>query len=396
MNHAEQVVQIQKLFRFLDESSTSLAAGFYRNDVSDYTCENQAQLENEVLFRRSPLLVGLSDEVRNPGDYLTDDFSGVPVLVVRDVDGRVNAFMNVCRHRGSRLVDGCGSDKRRFSCPYHAWTYGLDGALQSIPYDSAFTEVDRATHGLRTLPVIEKYGMIWVVPAPESPLNIDEHLAGMAEDLETFAFGNYSHYETRVLHADLNWKLVIDTFLETYHLNVLHKRTIAPILHSNLATFDAMEKNLRMIAARKSIAVLRETPEAEWDLIEHSAIVYVLFPNTVLVQQGDHLETWRVYPDGGPNKSRMHVSLYTPEPAVTDSAKRYWDKNMDLLLATVQNEDFPLATNAQKDFHCGAQETITFGRNEPALTHFHTCIREALRGAEKERGSTADYTQGAE
>lgn len=382
MKHAEQVAQTRKLFRYLDEKSTSLAEDCYRNNVSDYTCEHQARLEQELLFRRYPLLVGLSDEIREPGDYLTDDFSGVPLLVTRDADGQVKAFMNVCRHRGSRLVVGRGGGKGNFTCPYHAWCYGLDGSLRAIPFDSAFTDVDRATHGLRALPVIEKYGMVWVMPTPESPLNLDEHLAEATEDLEAFDFGTYSHFETRTLHANLNWKLVIDTFLETYHLSVLHKLTIAPILHSNLATFDAMGNNLRMIGARKTISTLRESPEAEWDLVKHSAIVYVLFPNTVMVQQGDHLETWRVYPDGGPNKSKMHVSLYTPEPSVTEKAKAYWDKNMKLLMATVQEEDFPLAENAQKDFYSGAQDAITFGRNEPALAHFHTRIRAVLDGTD--------------
>lgn len=378
MKHAEQVTQIQKLFDYLDKKSTSLSEECYRNYVSDYICEDQARLEQDVLFRRYPLLVALSDEIRQPGDYLVDDYSGVPVLVTRDSDGQIKAFINVCRHRGSRLVVGRGSGKGNFTCPYHAWCYGLDGSLRSIPCGSAFADVDRATHGLRALPVVEEYGMVWVIPSAHSPLNLHEHLGEMSEDLETFDFDSYHHFETRTLHANLNWKLVVDTFLETYHLSVLHKNTIAPILHSNLATFDAMGNNLRMIAARKSISVLRDSPQSEWDLIKHSAIVYVLFPNTVIVQQGDHLETWRVYPDGGPDKSKMHVSLYTPEPAVTEKAKAYWDKNMDLLMATVQDEDFPLAENAQKDFHSGAQDAITFGRNEPALAHFHTRIRKAL------------------
>ncbi|MEQ8281390.1 MAG: SRPBCC family protein, partial [Parvibaculum sp.] len=188
----------------------------------------------------------------------------------------------------------------------------------------------------------------------------------------------YSHYETRVLRARLNWKLVIDTFLETYHLSTLHKNTIAPILHSNLGTFDGMARNLRMIGARKTIDALRQRPESEWDLIRHSALVYVLFPNTVFIMQGDHLETWRVYPGDSVDESKMHVSLYTPEPAVTDKARKYWTKNMDLLMATVQQEDFPLAENIQRDFHSGAQDFVTFGANEPALAHFHKSVKKTL------------------
>jgi phenylpropionate dioxygenase-like ring-hydroxylating dioxygenase large terminal subunit len=378
MKHKTQVEQIHKIFRYLDTGTTSMAEAVYDNDVSDYTCAQQADRECEILFRRNPLLIGLSCEIPRPGDYMTDDFSGVPILVVRDDNGRVNALVNVCRHRGARVINGCGSGKGAFSCPYHAWTYDRKGRIKSIPFEQGFDGINKRENSLRPLPVAEKYGMIWVKPAPSETLEIDDHLSQMADDLAAFDLDGYSHYETRVLRQQLNWKLVIDTFMETYHLNVLHKNTIAPILHSNLGTFDAMGNNLRMIGARRTIDMLRDRPEAAWDLVEHSALVYLLFPNTVFIMQGDHLETWRVYPDGGPDASKMHVSLYTPEPTVTEKAKKYWDKNMDLLMATVLEEDFPLAENIQRDFRSGAQDAITFGRHEPALAHFHRAVKQAL------------------
>ncbi|MBP6012720.1 MAG: Rieske 2Fe-2S domain-containing protein [Alphaproteobacteria bacterium] len=378
MKHDAQVEQARKLFRHLDDGTTAAGESVYRNPVSDYTCARQAAREREVLFRQYPLLLGLSCELARPGDYVTDDFSGVPILAVRDDDGRVNAFVNVCRHRGARVAQGCGSGKASFSCPYHGWTYDRKGSLRAIPYEQGFAGVDKATHGLRRLPVAEKHGMVWVAPLPSAEIDIDRHLDAMGGDLAAFGLEEYSHYETRVLKAQLNWKLVIDTFLETYHLSVLHKNTIAPILHSNLATFDAMGRNLRMIGARRSIDTLRAKPEAEWDLVRHSALVYVLFPNTVFIMQGDHLETWRVYPGEGVDDSKMHVSLYTPEPAATDKARAYWDRNMQLLMDTVQKEDFPLAADIQRDFHSGAQDVITYGRHEPALTHFHRTLTAAI------------------
>jgi len=378
MKHEVQVEQLRKIFGYLDAGETAMGDAVYRHHVSDYTSPDQAGREREMLFRHEPLLIGLSCELPNPGDYVTDDFSGVPILVVRNEAGQVNAFINVCRHRGARVASGCGSGKTVFSCPYHAWTYDRSGRVRAIPFEQGFESVDKTSNGLRPLPVVEKYGMIWVMPTPGGSIDIDGHLAGMADDLVAFGLASYSHYETRVLRARLNWKLVIDTFLETYHLSTLHKNTIAPILHSNLGTFDGMARNLRMIGARKTIDALRQRPESEWDLVRHSALVYVLFPNTVFIMQGDHLETWRVYPGDSVDESKMHVSLYTPEPAVTDKARKYWTKNMDLLMATVQQEDFPLAENIQRDFHSGAQDFVTFGANEPALAYFHRSIKKTL------------------
>ena len=378
MRHEEQVEQAKKLLEFIASGTTSLAASVYRNDVSGYTCALRAEREREVLFGTTPLLIGLSCEMPASGDYLTDDFSGVPILVVRTDNGTVNAFVNVCSHRGARLVRGRGCNKSRITCPYHAWSYEQSGALRSIPHESGFTGIDKSEHGLRSLAVVEKHGLIWVVPTPDAPMDIDLHLGRLSEDLEAFSLADYHHYETRTLRVDMNWKLVVDTFLETYHLDALHRKTIAPILHGNTATFDAMGQNLRMIGARRTIESLRAEPEAQWDLVKHSAMVYVIFPNTVFIMQGDHLETWRVYPDGGADRAKMHVSLYTPVAASTESAKRYWDKNMDLLMSTVREEDFPLGVNIQKDFRVGTRKSVLYGRNEPALAHFHSMIKEAL------------------
>ncbi len=152
MEHATQVAQIRRIFAYMDSQTTTMADDVYLNDVTDYTCADQLAVERRKLFRDHPLLVGLGCQVRQAGDYLTDDFSGVPILVVRADSGELNAFMNVCRHRGTKLVDGCGSVRKTFNCPYHAWSYDRDGRLVSIPQASGFDQVDRAEYGLRRLP----------------------------------------------------------------------------------------------------------------------------------------------------------------------------------------------------------------------------------------------------
>ena len=381
MDQGCQVAQLRQLLHYLDTRTTAMADSEYRNPVSDYTCRKQLVAERETLFRRHPLLMGLGAEIPAPGDFLTDDFTGVPILVVRGEDGVVRGFLNVCRHRGSRVADGRGS-RKRFVCPYHAWTYGSDGQLLRIPHDEGFPGVDRACHGLTPVPVVEKYGLVWAATSPGAEFDIDESLEGAEGDLASFDLGRYSLYETRVLEQKMNWKLVIDTFLETYHIRVLHPETLDWLIHSNVGTFDAFGRNSRSIYVRRSVEELRSVPESDWDLVHHTAIVYVLFPNTVFIMQQDHLETWRVYPVGDdPDRARMYVQLYTPEPALTESAKRHWDRNMDLLMSIVQEEDFPNGENIQRSFYSGAQEYVTYGRNEPALGHYHESIKRVLARA---------------
>jgi phenylpropionate dioxygenase-like ring-hydroxylating dioxygenase large terminal subunit len=379
MERHEQIKQARKLLTYLQSRTTAMADGVYRNPVTDYTCSRQLAHEREIFFKRGPLFIGLSCLLPAAGAYLTHDYSGVPLLLVRQADGSLRAFLNVCRHRGARLVNGAGNGARDLSCPYHGWCYGLDGKLLARPDERSFAEIDKTMRGLRELAVVERFGMVWVGPTPDRQFDINTCLSGLERDLAAYGLESYHHYETRVLRRRINWKIVVDTFLETYHLSALHPSTVSPILHSNLGTFDAFGRNLRLIAARRTIDELRELPESAWNLIPYSAVIYVLFPNNVFVMQGDHLETWHVYPAGdNPDESVMYASLYTPEPATTESARRHWDRNMDLLMATVEKEDFPLSEGMQRGFYSGAQEDVLFGRNEPSLQHFHKSVMAAL------------------
>lgn len=378
MNHEDQVAIGKRLLRYLDEKTTAMADDVYANGVSDYICPKQAASEKEKFFRNGPINIGLSCLVPNAGDFMTHDHTGVPILLVRRQDGSLGAYLNVCRHRGARVAEGRGNAKL-FACPYHAWSYDTEGRLRGRPDDRSFAGFEKESIGLRPLPVVEKYGMIWVVSAPDASFDIDTLLGGVQHDLAEFRLGGWHHYETRELTRKLNWKIVVDTFLETYHLQYLHTNTVSPILHSNTATFDAFGPSLRMVAARRTIDKLRTIPPEEWNVIPLLAGIYVLFPNTVFIMQGDHVETWHVYPSGdGVNESTMRISFYTPEPPKTEKARQHWDRNFKLLMDTVELEDFPLAEGIQQGFHSPAQEAIHFGRNEPALQHFHKSVKQAL------------------
>lgn len=380
MNQTDQIAQLERLLEMIENRKTSMAASVYRNPVDDYTDPAQLNAEWKKLFHEMPIAVGLSCELSEPGAYLTEDRLGIPILAIRGDEGQLRAFANVCRHRGTKLLRGCGVTKRRISCPYHAWSYTRDGALAHVPHDAAFTaDVDLGALGLTPLPAVERHGLIWVVPTVGAACDVDAFLGPVGDELASFGIEDYHHYETRSLRQAMNWKLVIDTFLETYHLGALHRTTVFPILHGDVGAFDPMGLHLRNIYARRGLEGLREKPQSEWNLIKQTSIVYGLFPNTVFVMQGDHIETWRVFPDPEDvDTAEIVVSLYTPEPAKTESAKRHWDRNMDLLVRTVMEEDFPVGQEIQRGFHSGAQEHILYGRNEPALAHFHAAVRGAL------------------
>jgi phenylpropionate dioxygenase-like ring-hydroxylating dioxygenase large terminal subunit len=382
MRQEDLIAEARKLLGHLDKRTTAMADDIYRNPVADYTCETQAARERELFFRKGAFNVGLSALLPNPGDWMTHDYSGVPILLVRGQDGKLGAFLNVCRHRGARLAEGHGSGERDFRCPYHGWCYGLDGTLIARPDERSFATAERTTHGLTRLPVAEKYGLIWVSPDPDGHFDVDELLVGLDVDLAAFRLDTYHHYQTRVMHRKMNWKLGVDTFGETYHLQHLHPNTVDPLFYSNRCTFDAFGPNHRMVAARRTLDSLRGLPEDQWDVLDNTVILCVLFPNTVFTFQRDHVETWHFFPGDRVDETVLYLSLYVPVPVDNPKSKDHWDRNVDILMRTVEMEDFPTCEGMQRGFGSGAQDSIVFGRNEPALQHFHKSVRAALGARE--------------
>ena len=253
------------------------------------------------------------------------------------------------------------------------------GKFVHAPSKENFAGDDFDNCALTELPIAERDGLIWGRAGGDEAIDIDAHLAGLAPELANFGFESYHHYETRKIDCAMNWKTIIDTFLEPYHFAALHKTTVGPLLYGNLCLMDAFGRNLRETLPRRSIVELKDQPEADWNLIYHSAMVYVLFPNTVFVMQRDHAEVWRCFPvDDDPAKSRVLLEFYIPEPATTEKARQYWDKNMDLTVRTVLEEDFPVGEGAQKALAAGALAHVTYGKNEPALAHFQRMVAEAV------------------
>ena len=384
MEHITQVALARKILRHLDAGTTALAEGVARNRAGVYT--DPARLEREwPMIRRAPQFFGFSCRLPAPGSYATDDEAGVPVLLVRGEDGRVRSFLNVCRHRGARVASGHGAGRRTFACPYHGWTYDCRGRLAGVPNRESFAGLDLSGRHLVELPAQEHGGMLWSVLDPSLPLDLDAFLAGLAPELASYRLGSYVHYARRTLSRRMNWKMIIDTFLESYHFPALHPQTVHPLFFPDLGLFDSFGPHLREVFARRTITELKGLPESDWDLITHTAIIYLLFPSTVIVMQGDHAEIWRIFPDGDrTDASRIHLDLYVPEPADTRSARGHWDRNLDLVLRTVEEEDFPTGEGIQRNFRAGPDTEIVYGRNEPALQHWQRTVAEALaRGPER-------------
>jgi phenylpropionate dioxygenase-like ring-hydroxylating dioxygenase large terminal subunit len=351
--------------------------------VTAYTCPARHKREEEILIRQRPLVMGLSCDWPKAGAYRTDDFAGVPILTVRGSDGKLRAFLNVCRHRGAKVALGCGS-AGAFTCPYHGWTYGNDGRLRGLPEEAlAFPGVRAERSALTSLPLAEKYGMVWVLPSPagdgSTDLDIDAWLDGLGADLAAWKLDSYHFHDRHVHYEEMNWKLLVDTFHEGYHFGFLHKESLRDILVHNVGDFTPFGPNFRLVYGRTKLDRLRTTPESEWDLMWNTTIVYSMFANTIFSPQGDHMEIFRIFPmEGRIDRAVMETSLYIPKPVETADEKRHWDANLALAIKVITSEDFPAGRSMQLGFGSGAQSHVVYGRNEPALAHYHKSIRRAL------------------
>jgi len=225
--------------------------------------------------------------------------------------------------------------------------------------------------------------LVWVIPTPAADgatrFDIDRWLGGLGPELASWGFASWSFYDRRIVPETMNWKILADTFHESYHVGFLHRESLRPILHGNIADFEAFGANHRMTVPRKKLERLKTEPEETWDLMWNTTVIYSLFPNTVLLLQGDHVELARIFPcEGRVDRAVMDLGLYVPRAPVTDEERTHWDKNMQLILDVVTGEDFPAGRSIQIGLTSGAQTHTVFGRNEPAMIHYHRSMRAAL------------------
>ena len=192
-----------------------------------YTDGGVLAAETSGLLRRSWLGVARADEWREPGDYATFELAGAPVIVLRDEEGGLRAFANTCRHRGTRLLEGSGT-AARIRCPFHGWTYGLDGGLRGAPRMGATRGFRHDEMGLVEFRAEERGGFAFVALSDEAP-GIDEWLGAFDTLHAPWRLDELVTTRRRELEVDCNWKLFLEVFNESYHLEYVHAATFGGI-----------------------------------------------------------------------------------------------------------------------------------------------------------------------
>ncbi len=376
---------VRRLIDHIENGTTDLSDGVMEVPAAVYTSADHLDREVEALFHARPLVLCLSGAL-GPSSYKTVDMGGTPVLVTRDRDGKVHAFANACRHRGVRVADGCG-EARRFTCPFHAWVYDLEGRLVGLPTAAAFDGMCREDKGLVPLPVAEGYGLVVGRLRPGAPIDVDEYLGPeLAEELALLDFADWQPYgETHAHAVGANWKVTLDTYRENYHFDYLHRDTLKAYAYGGVLTFDALGPHLRNCSALRSIDELRPLPEDEWrDVDRYFSYQYSLFPNTCLTFDSRHIELWQILPDGVDRSIVLHTAYARPGLPAEEQGKLV-EMAPWICETVVDGEDFWVAGRTEPGVRTGLLDTVVFGRNEPAPQHLHRGFEEALREARERR-----------
>jgi phenylpropionate dioxygenase-like ring-hydroxylating dioxygenase large terminal subunit len=375
---ADDVEIVRRILAHIDAGTTD-EGDAWREPVQNYL--NPDRFADELrLLRSMPSVFVPSAAISSPGDHVERDAFGVPLFAVRGRDQRARVFRNACRHRGLALVEGAGCS-RALVCRYHGWTYRLDGSLSHVPHADAFPDLDMSTRGLVEVASREVDGLIVIDPL-DTP-GVEGAMAALADG---------SSWRDKLLPAErllyvessrrqMNWKVLVEQFLEGYHIRSTHVNTFFPLQYDDLNVVEAFGPNSRITFPYRNIERLRDRPETVWTTNARVTYVYHLFPNVMFVTFPDFVLLVVIDPVDIDHTTVTVYAMVTPEVAgrAQSSARERDDASSGrTLLARGALEDNEMSAGVQRGLHAGANAFVEFGRHESAIGHFHATLDERL------------------
>jgi choline monooxygenase len=379
---ADDVEIVRRILAHIDAGTTD-EGGAWREPVENYL--NPSRFTEELrLLRAMPSVFVPSAAIPNPGDHVERVAFGVPLFAVRGHDRRARVFRNACRHRGFALVEGAGCS-HAFVCRYHGWTYRLDGSLSHVPHADAFPDLNMSTRGLVEVASREIDGLIVIGPLD----SVDAGLQTWADEaLEWLIDG--SPWRDKLVPAeqlvfmestlrDINWKVLVEQFLEGYHIRSTHKDTFFPVQYDDLNVVETFGPNSRITFPYRNIERLRDRPENTWTVGARVTFLYQLFPNVMLATFPDVISMISIDPVDVDHSTVTVYSMVRPdvaERASLDASSNLVGQGSFIERGLV--EDNEMSAGVQRGLQSGANSFVEFGLHESAIGHFHATLDERL------------------
>lgn len=339
-----------------------------------YVDKDFLALEREHMWLRAWLYAGHVDQLPNPGNWFLNRNTGAPILIVRGLDGEVRAFYNTCRHRGAPLVTEEAGEARGFVCGYHGWSYTLDGNLTAVRDKRDFVDLDFSCRSLISVRCELLGNLIFINQDPEAP-PLKDHLGPMAKELDQYALDTLRLVDSRTYDVTCNVKVLLDAFMEVYHLKSIHQQTVDRFLdhrgmfitlwpngHSRMLTPNRRPdwKDPGTIGMPK-ISTITEVPA-------NNNVSYHIYPNFVMPASDSGIPLLQFWPTSE-RTSRVVSSWIAPDfdPSVPNPL---WDTriaNWERILY----EDLQYAPQIQESLESRGFQGMPLNYQERRIYHWH-------------------------
>lgn len=374
----EAISMMRRLVAHTRNKTTDQAPEPWQEPVDNYLDEELFQAEIDLIFKRIPLPLALSCELPEKNSYKAIEVVGVPVLITRDAKGEVHAMLNVCRHRGALICEAGHGQSRALVCPYHAWSYGMDGKLNGLYGEQTFGEFDKSQRNLIELPCVETAGVIFVCLTPGLMIDIDSWLGEFRPVLEALKLDECYLFSSRMMPGP-NWKVAIEGYLEGYHFASLHKNTVFKTNLSNTAIFDGFGPHERVAFALRAIEEHLDDPEDTWDPSANVGSIIWLFPGFSIA--GGWRQRMAI---GFPLPTTKRVESMTEQRILIrkqvdgDEEQHDLEVMRDWFYDVTYGEDYITGYGVQKGVSVTGGRTQIFGRNEPGVQYVHQTINRLM------------------
>jgi phenylpropionate dioxygenase-like ring-hydroxylating dioxygenase large terminal subunit len=354
------------------------------------------EAEKEKVFAGAWQIVCHLNDIPNPGDYHTLDFLGEPLVAVRQRDGGIAAFFNVCRHRAARLLDGVGTCPGRIVCPYHAWTYGLDGALTAIPQRREFAEFSTDRYGMKPVEAQVYRGFVFVRLQAGLP-GVAEMFAPYDEELALYRLEELKPLGRVTLRLrEVNWKNVTDNYSDAMHIPVAHPgltrlfgqsygveaQRWVDKMWGHLRDAPSSQPSERMYQAiLPSVPYLPESRQRLWTYFK-------LWPNIAFDLYPDQIDFMQMIPLSPTQTLIREIAYAHPDSRREMRAARHLNWRIN---RRVSMEDKALIERVQQGMGSRGYSPGPLGRNEVALRGFARRLRALIPESNAERAPTPGW-----
>ncbi|MFM2371493.1 MAG: hypothetical protein RIS85_1215 [Pseudomonadota bacterium] len=342
----------------------------FTTPASMFISEERNALEQQHLFRARAVPLTISALVPEPGMAMGHDALGIPLIISRDKQGQIHVFLNACQHKGAKLLETCDPVKAaRMTCPYHAWSFGLDGKLLAVARAETFENLDKSSRNLAELPAREHGGIIWAMLDRHAQPDFSPLVPELAQDLDALDLPRLHVYGRKRFDIAANWKLVLEPFLEGYHVQRLHAQTVGPMFADTPNVVDLLGPTIRQLSGKANF--LPEDLAVEGENIHKTVTtVYNVFPNCVIITSPWYISVMLLHPRGA-DRTVVEYHMLTRAKPDNPKAEELYARSYEMILNVFGNEDFRAAEISHAGLATGALDTCVYSGLEASIATYY-------------------------